>query len=966
MLTLSGTATVAQYQAALESVTFSSSSHNPTSFGADTSRSISWAVNDGTLSSNLATTTITITAVNDAPVASIGHGPYSATEQASLTLKGTGLSISDVDAGSGSVTATLSVGEGTLTVTAGTSGAQVSGSGSLSVTISGTVAQINALLNTDGSSTVSYIDNSDTPSPSTTLNLSVNDNGNTGTGGPLISNTATATINITAVNDAPTLTATAFDPIPTFTEAVGLGTQAAPVLVFSNANANPIETGQTFRGLGFTVSGLVDGANETIVVDGTRITLGSNSSGVTTTNALNYTVGIVGGTASIVLASAGGISAISLDNLINSIAYQNTNTDNPTAGGRIFMLTSVQDSGGTANGGVDTTALSIASTVTVVAVDDPPVNAVPPGTLTVDENTALTFAGGNTISVHDADNNLATTQLTVLNGTVTVSLAGGASISAGANGSNTLTLSGSETQINAALATLSYQGGLNFIGSDTLTVRSTDSGALIDSDTISILVQNPNQDDWTNSSGGAWTTAGNWDHGVPTATTTALLNAAGTYTVTSSQNVTIDTLSSIATATLSITGGTFTVTNFTGQGPLGLSGGTFNIGNSTPNIATLTQSGGELTGSATVTVTGPGAASTISGGTQSGSGITFAQHGATLSGSSGLDGGRTLQLGGTSTTSGASVSLSLNSTNPNTGASDAGSGTLAVLNGATFTDATTGGLTISTANRGAGDDGTAAAVNNAGTFIKSGSGTSNISAAFNNTGIVDVQAGTLNLSGGNSTNVPTTDVGATYTTSTGSGTLQFSGGTRTLNNTSQITTTNVTFSGSQTTTVNGTYNVSGTTTVSGGTATVAGPLTNLGNALVISGGTLGIGNSAASVATLTQSGGELTGSATVTVTGPGAASTISGGTQSGSGITFAQHGATFSGSSGLDGGRTLQLGGTSTTSGVECFDQPEQHQSEYGGERCGLRHAGGPERSNIHRCDDGRSDDFYCQSRRWR
>ena len=103
-----------------------------------------------------------------------------------------------------------------------------------------------------------------------------------------------------------------------------------------------------------------------------------------------------------------------------------------------------------------------------------------------------------------------------------------------------------------------------------------------------------------------------------------------------------------------------------------------------------------------------------------------------------------------------SVSISLNSTNPNTGASDAGSGTLTILNGATFTDATTGGLTISTANRGAGDDGTAAAVNNAGTFIKSGSGTSNISAAFNNTGIVDVQAGTLNLSGGNSTNVPTT------------------------------------------------------------------------------------------------------------------------------------------------------------------------------------------------------------------
>ena len=68
VLTLSGTATVAQYQAALESITFSSSSHNPTNFGTDTSRSISWVVSDGPQSSNLATTTINITAVNDAPV----------------------------------------------------------------------------------------------------------------------------------------------------------------------------------------------------------------------------------------------------------------------------------------------------------------------------------------------------------------------------------------------------------------------------------------------------------------------------------------------------------------------------------------------------------------------------------------------------------------------------------------------------------------------------------------------------------------------------------------------------------------------------------------------------------------------------------------------------------------------------------------------------------------------------------
>ena len=83
--------------------------------------------------------------------------------------------ISDADAGGGAVTVTLSVGEGTLTVAAGTSGALVSNNNSSAVMISGTVAQINALLNTDATSAVSYIDSSNAPGASTTLSLSVND-----------------------------------------------------------------------------------------------------------------------------------------------------------------------------------------------------------------------------------------------------------------------------------------------------------------------------------------------------------------------------------------------------------------------------------------------------------------------------------------------------------------------------------------------------------------------------------------------------------------------------------------------------------------------------------------------------------------------------------------------------------------------------------------------------------------------
>ena len=103
-----------------------------------------------------------------------------------------------------------------------------------------------------------------------------------------------------------------------------------------------------------------------------------------------------------------------------------------------------------ANGATDSDSVAI----TVASVNDGPVNTVP-AAQSVNEDTALSISG---VSVNDVDGNLSTTQLTVANGAVKVSLAGGATISAGANGTSTLTLSGTQAQINAALASLAYQG----------------------------------------------------------------------------------------------------------------------------------------------------------------------------------------------------------------------------------------------------------------------------------------------------------------------------------------------------------------------------------------------------------------------------------------------------------------------------------------------------------------------------
>ncbi len=63
--TLTGSATLAQYEAAIRSITYTNSSEHPDT----TTRTISFTINDGDANSNTLTRDITITRVNDAPVA---------------------------------------------------------------------------------------------------------------------------------------------------------------------------------------------------------------------------------------------------------------------------------------------------------------------------------------------------------------------------------------------------------------------------------------------------------------------------------------------------------------------------------------------------------------------------------------------------------------------------------------------------------------------------------------------------------------------------------------------------------------------------------------------------------------------------------------------------------------------------------------------------------------------------------
>jgi hypothetical protein len=60
-----------------------------------------------------------------------------------------------------------------------------------------------------------------------------------------------------------------------------------------------------------------------------------------------------------------------MQSLVDGMTYRNT-SNTPNTSDRVVTLISIKDGGGTANGGVDTSVLSVVSTVTVVANNDAP------------------------------------------------------------------------------------------------------------------------------------------------------------------------------------------------------------------------------------------------------------------------------------------------------------------------------------------------------------------------------------------------------------------------------------------------------------------------------------------------------------------------------------------------------------------------------------------------------------------
>ncbi|MFA4929606.1 MAG: Ig-like domain-containing protein, partial [Patulibacter sp.] len=332
VLTISGTATIAVYEAALRTVTYVNNDHAAPS-SAD--RTISFVAGDGEEDSDPVTTTITIAQNPDAPTVTTDvDAPASFTENGSPVVVDDGVNVADVDSTTLSgatvdITTGFSAAQGDVlafTPTGSITGSYDAPTGVLTLTGSGTKAEYQSVLRS-----VTYANTSEDPTTSRTVRFRVTDET------AETSAAATRTVTIVPVNDAPTL---AVGGTLNYTEndaATAIST-ALTVADVDNANlsgASVAITGGFANGqdrLSFTASGGITGSYST-------------STGV--------------------LTLSGTATKAQYQTVLRTVAYDNM-SDDPSTAARTVTYT-VSDTGTPVLSGTTT------ATVNVTAVNDDPV-----------------------------------------------------------------------------------------------------------------------------------------------------------------------------------------------------------------------------------------------------------------------------------------------------------------------------------------------------------------------------------------------------------------------------------------------------------------------------------------------------------------------------------------------------------------------------------------------------------------
>jgi Domain of unknown function (DUF4347)/Cadherin-like/Domain of unknown function (DUF4114) len=297
-----------------------------------------------------------------------------------------------------------------------------------------TLAAVKALIES-----LTYQNTSDTPTTNRTITATVNDgDGATSTG-------VTTVINVTAENDAP---ANKLPQTQTIDEDNSIIFTGDKLISISDPDAgtNPVQVTLTAsngklsltgeKGLNFSDK---DGTDGTLKFTGSILDVNNALNGMTFTPKADFN-------------GANSITVITED-LNNSGAGINEVVEN------------------TLN-------------ITVNAVNDSPVNVFP-SSVSIDEDTVLTFSGDKTISIRDVDVNEqggtgeVQVSLSVTKGILNLdeSKLGLLKFASGNTNANAaMTFSGKLADINSVLSSLTYKGNKDFNGEDTLTITSNDLG----------------------------------------------------------------------------------------------------------------------------------------------------------------------------------------------------------------------------------------------------------------------------------------------------------------------------------------------------------------------------------------------------------------------------------------------------------------------------------------------------------
>ncbi|MGI0487175.1 cadherin-like domain-containing protein [Pantanalinema rosaneae CENA516] len=488
---------------------------------------------------NTRTIDVNVLPINDAPTLTITPTTVTVLEDTPLNL--TGITVTDVDSGTNAVRVSVVAGRGTLTVgnAGGVTFVDDTVNNASTIVFEGVIADIQTAL-----SSLAYQGNPDV-NGTDTITIQVNDQGATGAPGPL-SVTRSLTVNVTPVNDRPTFTggsnvvinedagaqtiagwatnilrgpATATDEV---TQTVTFNVTTDNAALFSTAPTVDSATGNliftaapnangtanvtvTLRDNGGTANGGVDTSTPyvfTIVVnpvnDAPTFTPGSNTLTILEDagpQTVNWATAISAGPpneATQTLSFNVASSNPSLFTVAPTISPTGvlTYTTAPNANGVAVVTVTLQDSGGTENGGVDTSSPPRIFTINVTPVNDAPTLTVP-GAQTVDEDTNLTITGVSVTDI-DAGTSPIRVNLTVTNGVLNVSSLPGLTITG--NNSRIVSITGSVDNVNTALGNFNYLGNANFNGTDTLTIVANDNGntgnggALTATQTIGITV----------------------------------------------------------------------------------------------------------------------------------------------------------------------------------------------------------------------------------------------------------------------------------------------------------------------------------------------------------------------------------------------------------------------------------------------------------------------------------------------